>query len=58
MTMRIAVTGTQGQIVQSLPAMAPAHGVELIAIGRPYLDLTDPASVLPALAAAQPDVIV
>ena len=56
--MRIAVTGKQGQVVQSLLAMAPAHGVELIAIGRPDLDLTDPASVLPALAAAQPDVIV
>ena len=56
--MRIAVTGKQGQVVQSLLSMAPAHGVELIAIGRPDLDLTDPARVLPALAATQPDVIV
>jgi len=56
--MRIAVTGKQGQIVQSLLALAPAHGVEVIAVGRPELDLADPASVQPALATARPDVIV
>jgi len=56
--MRIAVTGKQGQVVQSLLALAPDHGAELVAVGRPDLDLADPASVLPALAAARPDVIV
>ena len=55
--MRIAVTGREGQVARSLLATAPS-GIEVIAIGRPELDLANPASVLPALAAAQPDVIV
>lgn len=55
--MRIAVTGRAGQVARSLLATAPS-GIEVIAIGRPELDLANPASVLPALAAAQPDVIV
>jgi len=55
--MRIAVTGREGQVARSLRATAPS-GIEVIAIGRPELDLANPASVLPALTAAQPDVIV
>lgn len=55
--MRIAVTGREGQVARSLLATAPS-GIEVIAIGRPELDLANLASVLPALAAAQPDVIV
>ncbi|MDR7146953.1 dTDP-4-dehydrorhamnose reductase [Rhizobium sp. BE258] len=55
--MRIAVTGREGQVARSLLATAPS-GIEVIAIGRPELDLANPANVLPALAAAQPDVIV
>ncbi len=55
--MRIAVTGREGQVARSLLATAPS-GIEVIAIGRPELDLANPASVLPALAAAQPDVII
>ncbi|MGO4351288.1 dTDP-4-dehydrorhamnose reductase [Rhizobium sp. RAF36] len=55
--MRIAVTGREGQVARSLLATAPS-GIEVITIGRPELDLANPASVLPALAAAQPDVIV
>ena len=56
--MRIAVTGTRGQVVTSLLERGPAAGHEVIAVGRPTLDLADPATVLPTLAAARPDAIV
>ncbi|WP_181704345.1 dTDP-4-dehydrorhamnose reductase [Chthonobacter albigriseus] len=56
--MRIAVTGREGQVVQSLLDRASTAAVTVVAVGRPELDLADPANVLPALRAAEPDVIV
>ncbi|WP_313737138.1 dTDP-4-dehydrorhamnose reductase [Sphingobium yanoikuyae] len=56
--MKIAATGTAGQVVTSLIERGAAAGHEVIAIGRPDLDLADPASVVRALEAAAPDVIV
>lgn len=56
--MKIAVTGTTGQVVTSLVERGTAAGHEVIAIGRPDLDLADPASVVRALWVAAPDVIV
>ncbi len=56
--MKIAVTGTTGQVVTSLIERGTAAGHDVIAIGRPDLDLADPASVVRALTAAEPDVIV
>jgi dTDP-4-dehydrorhamnose reductase len=56
--MKIAVTGTAGQVVTSLVERGTAAGREVIAIGRPDLDLADPASVVRTLSAAAPDVIV
>lgn len=56
--MKIAVTGTAGQVVTSLIERGTAAGHDVIAIGRPDLDLADPASVARALEAAQPDAIV
>lgn len=56
--MRLAITGTAGQAVRSLQAIAAQQGVEVLAIGRPELDLEQPLSVLPALANAKPDIIV
>jgi dTDP-4-dehydrorhamnose reductase len=56
--MRIAVTGKQGQVVSSLLERGPAAGVEIIAIGRPELDLADAGSILTALEAIKPDAIV
>ena len=56
--MRIAVTGKQGQIVQSLLRRGAETGVEIIAVGRPEMDLSDPASVAAAFSALRPDVIV
>lgn len=56
--MRIAVTGKTGQIVTSLRERGAAAGHEIIAVGRPELDLTDPASVLEVMRTAAPDAIV
>jgi dTDP-4-dehydrorhamnose reductase len=56
--MRIAVTGSQGQVVQSLIARAKGTQAQVIALGRPLLDLADPATVLPAIEAAGADIIV
>lgn len=56
--MRIGVTGTSGQVVSGLIERGSIAGHEIIAIGRPVLDLTNSASVASALEAALPDVIV
>lgn len=56
--MRIAVTGKTGQVVSALIERGAAAGHAVIALGRPDLDLADPATVLPALQAARPDAIV
>lgn len=57
--MRILVTGRSGQVVTALlerSALVP--GVEVIALGRPDLDLEDTASTGAAIAAVRPDVVV
>lgn len=56
--MRIAVTGKTGQVVTSLIERGAATGHEVIALGRPELDLADPASVVRTLGAAAPEAIV
>lgn len=56
--MRVAVTGKTGQVVTSLIKRGAVAGHEVIALGRPELDLADPASVARALEAAAPDIIV
>ena len=56
--MRISVTGKAGQVVTSLIERGSADGHEVIALGRPELDLADPASAVRVLEAAAPDAIV
>ncbi|MGH6769842.1 MAG: dTDP-4-dehydrorhamnose reductase [Xanthobacteraceae bacterium] len=56
--LRIAVTGTRGQIVRSLLESVPTHDVEILPLGRPLLDLGDPATVHSALTHAAPDVVI
>jgi dTDP-4-dehydrorhamnose reductase len=56
--MRLLVTGTQGQVAVALAERAASHGITVIRVGRPNLDLADPASVLPALRRSSGDVIV
>jgi dTDP-4-dehydrorhamnose reductase len=56
--MRIVVTGRLGQIARALSEAAQAHGVEVITLGRPQLDLAVPETAEPALRAASPDIVV
>jgi dTDP-4-dehydrorhamnose reductase len=54
---RLAVTGRSGQVVSAL-AEAASKDITVIAVGRPELDLSDPATVGPALRQVRPDIIV
>lgn len=56
--MKIAVTGKQGQLVQSLVARAAAGGHQIVPLGRPEFDLADPAGLANLLDAIAPDAIV
>jgi dTDP-4-dehydrorhamnose reductase len=57
--MRIAVTGTQGQLVRCLMDQAASlTDITLVAIGRPALDLADGAAIEAAMAGAKPDIII
>lgn len=55
--MRILVTGRDGQVARCLADLA-AEGREIVCLGRPDLDLTEPASVEAAITRVQPDVVV
>lgn len=54
--MRIAVTGRAGQLVTSL--LERAADIDVVAVGRPELDLRERQSVLNALVGANADVII
>ncbi len=56
--MRIAITGRNGQVVRSLLERRAAAGHDMLALGRPELDLGDPESVIRTLEAAAPDAVV
>ncbi|MDX7950376.1 dTDP-4-dehydrorhamnose reductase [Lichenihabitans sp. Uapishka_5] len=56
--MRVVVTGRDGQVVRALMERGPAGMADVVALGRPSLDLADPAGVAAVLAEAMPDVIV
>lgn len=56
--MRIAVTGKTGQIVTALIERGTAAGHEVVALGRPELDLAAPKTVAAVIAAAAPDVVI
>ncbi|OOO29698.1 dTDP-4-dehydrorhamnose reductase [Agrobacterium sp. YIC 4121] len=55
--MRLAVTGKNGQVVSALQALA-SDELEIVALGRPELDLAQPETVLKALREVKPDVVV
>ena len=57
--MRMVVTGREGQIVRSLAERAPGTGIEIIALGRPQLDLAGPSGeIVAAIIGTRPDIIV
>lgn len=57
--MRIVVTGHKGQVVRSLIERASSLDVEIVALGRPELDLAGPSStIVKAIDVAAPDLVV
>lgn len=56
--LRLVVTGSRGQVVRALLERGPQTGVDIVALGRPEFDLLQPATILPALQVARPDVVV
>ena len=56
---RMVVTGREGQVVRSLLERGASGGAfDIVALGRPQLDLCDPDGIDAALRHARPDVIV
>ncbi|WP_079213450.1 dTDP-4-dehydrorhamnose reductase [Brucella pituitosa] len=57
--MKIVVTGREGQVVQSLLEKASQRpNIQVIAMGRPELDLAKPETVRSAISAIKPDLVV
>ena len=56
--MRILVTGTEGQVARALAERARLHDVDVVLLGRPALDLTDPESVRRAIGETPGDAVV
>jgi dTDP-4-dehydrorhamnose reductase len=54
---KLLVTGREGQLARGLAETAGA-GVQVVAIGRPELDLADEKSVTAAVARERPDIVV
>jgi len=56
---RLLATGLSGQVVQCLVERARAHGdLEVITLGRPYLDLMNTETVAGVVRTAAPDILV
>ncbi len=59
MALRLLATGRNGQVANALAGIAASDAsLELVAAGRPDLDLAQPETIAPAIAAARPDVVV
>lgn len=56
MSLRLAVTGAQGQVTRALQEL-DASDVIVIPLARPALDLATPHTILSALRAAAPDIV-
>ncbi len=54
----ILVAGAQGQLARALAERAPKHGFHAICLGRPELDLADPATIAAAFAKYEPAFVV
>lgn len=55
---RILVIGREGQVAQALRATLPAAGAEVIAVGRPDVDLLQAETVASAVREARPTLVV
>ena len=56
--LKVLIAGADGQVARALADTAPATGLHVTALGRPHLDLTDPASINAVLDKERPDVVI
>ncbi len=56
--LKVLIAGAAGQVARALTDRAPATGLHVTALGRPHLDLTDPASISAALEKVRPDIVI
>ncbi len=57
--MRLYVIGAEGQVARSLREVAAVHPTVVIGVGsRPNVDLLNPSSIVAAIAAFKPDVVI
>lgn len=56
--LRVLVAGARGQVARALVQSAPASGLHVTALGRPELDLADPASIAAACRRIRPDLVI
>ena len=56
--MKLLVTGADGQVARCLVEAGQAYGADVVALGRSHLDITSQSSLLDAVGALHPDVIV
>ena len=56
--MTLLVVGRSGQVAQALQEAAAARGIALTALGRPDIDLADPATIDAALARTAPSAVI
>jgi dTDP-4-dehydrorhamnose reductase len=56
--MKVLVFGETGQVARALIAAGPAHGVQVIAVGRDGADLSDPAACAAVVADAEVDAVI
>ena len=55
---KVLIAGAAGQVARALANTAPRARLRVTALGRPHLDLTDPASIDAALDKARPDIVI
>ncbi|MCR0984449.1 dTDP-4-dehydrorhamnose reductase [Roseomonas populi] len=56
--MRVLIAGRTGQLARALLDRLPRDGHEVVALGRPELDLCDPAGIARAVERVAPDAVV
>lgn len=58
MTLRLVVTGREGQVARALAEAGAVAGITVVCLARPELDLERPDGVVDLITAARPDVVI
>lgn len=58
MTLRLVVTGREGQVARALAEAGAVAGITVVCLARPELDLERPDRVVDLITAARPDVVI